>query len=36
MARNTFAEDEELEQEFNWQHYRRLGQYVKPYKDAIY
>lgn len=36
MARNTFAVDEELEQEFNWQHYRRLGQYIKPYKHSIY
>lgn len=35
MARNKFDIDEELEQEFNWSHYKRLGGYVKPYKQPI-
>jgi ATP-binding cassette subfamily B protein len=35
MARNKFDVDEELEQEFNWSHYKRLGGYVKPYKQPI-
>lgn len=35
MARNKFDVDEELEQEFNWSHYKRLAQYVKPYKSPI-
>lgn len=35
MARNKFDVDEELEQEFNWSHYQRLGGYVGPYKPAI-
>lgn len=35
MARNKFDVDEELTQEFNWRHYKRLGQYIKPYKKRI-
>lgn len=35
MARNKFDVDEELEQEFNWSHYKRLGGYIGPYKPAI-
>lgn len=35
MARNKFDVDEELEQEFNWSHYKRLGGYVKPYKQPV-
>lgn len=34
MARNKFDVDEELEQEFNKEHYQRLFQYVKPYKKT--
>lgn len=29
--RNTYQEDETLEQEFNWSYYKRLGKYLKPY-----
>ncbi|KRM29933.1 ATP-binding cassette domain-containing protein [Schleiferilactobacillus harbinensis] len=29
--RNTYDQDEELEQEFNWAYYKRLGKYLKPY-----
>lgn len=35
MARNRFDEDEELAQEFKWSHYKRVGEYVNPYKPAI-
>lgn len=35
LARNKYDVDEELSQEFNWQHYKRLGQYIKPYKKRI-
>ncbi|WP_071130325.1 ABC transporter ATP-binding protein [Enterococcus timonensis] len=35
MARNKFDVDEELQQEFNWRQYKRLGQYIKPYKKRI-
>ena len=35
MARNRFDEDEELVQEFKWSHYKRVGEYVTPYKSAI-
>lgn len=35
MARNRFDEDEELVQEFKWSHYKRVGEYVAPYKPAI-
>ncbi len=35
MARNKFDVDEELTQEFNWSYYKRLGQYIKPYKKQI-
>ncbi|WP_421000094.1 ABC transporter ATP-binding protein [Carnobacterium maltaromaticum] len=35
MARNKFDVDEELEQEFNKEHYQRLFQYVKPYKKPM-
>lgn len=35
MARNKFDVDEELEQEFNWSYYKRMGQYVTPYKKPM-
>lgn len=35
MARNTFNQDEELEQEFNWSYYKRLASYIVPYKKEI-
>lgn len=35
MARNTYDVDESLEQEFNWGHYRRLADYICPYKKPI-
>src|SRR5699024_7694885 len=35
MARNKFDVDEELEQEFNWSYYKRMGQYVVPYKKPM-
>ncbi|OTN76885.1 ABC transporter ATP-binding/permease [Enterococcus sp. 8G7_MSG3316] len=35
MARNTFDVDEELEQEFSWQDFKRLSRYVVPYKKSI-
>ncbi len=35
MARNTFNQDEELEQEFNWSYYKRLTSYIVPYKKEI-
>lgn len=35
MARNTFDQDEELSQEFNWADYKRLGTYVLPYKKPL-
>ena len=35
MARNKYDVDEELSEEFNWGHYKRLGQYIKPYKKRI-
>ncbi|WP_319469105.1 ABC transporter ATP-binding protein [uncultured Trichococcus sp.] len=35
MARNTYDVDENLEQEFNWGHYRRLAGYIRPYKKPI-
>lgn len=33
--RNTFNEDEALEEEFNWSYYRRLAVYLKPYMKKI-
>ncbi|HWJ76817.1 MAG TPA: ABC transporter ATP-binding protein [Niallia sp.] len=36
MARNKFNVDEELETEFNWSHYKRLGNYIKPYKKSLF
>ncbi|MEZ7793605.1 ABC transporter ATP-binding protein [Niallia circulans] len=36
MARNKFNVDEELETEFNWRHYKRIGAYIKPYKKALF
>ncbi|KLV27325.1 ABC transporter ATP-binding protein [Niallia circulans] len=36
MARNKFNVDEELETEFNWSHYKRIGAYIKPYKKALF
>ena len=36
MARNRFDQDEELVQEFNWSQYKRVGQYVTPYKKSIF
>ena len=36
MARNKFDVDEELEQEFSWAHYKRMGAYIKPYRKPIY
>lgn len=35
MARNKFDVDEELEEEFSWQDFKRLLQYVGPYKKKI-
>lgn len=35
MARNTFDQDEELMQEFNWDYYQRLGSYILPYKKPL-
>lgn len=35
MARNKFDVDEELVQEFNWSHYKRMGAYVKPYRRPL-
>lgn len=35
MARNRFDEDEALEEEFNWGHYKRVAAYIKPYKRPI-
>lgn len=35
MARNTFDQDEELMQEFNWAYYQRLGSYILPYKKPL-
>lgn len=35
MARNKFDVDEELEQEFSWQDFKRLGRYILPYKKPI-
>lgn len=35
MARNTFDQDETLQEEFNWHHYRRLGKYIAPYKRPV-
>lgn len=36
MARNKFDVDEELEQEFSWQDFKRLGKYIIPYKSSIF
>lgn len=36
MARNKFNVDEELEEEFNWSHYKRMGSYIVPYKKPIF
>lgn len=36
MARNKFDVDEELSQEFNWSHYKRMGVYVKPYQKPLF
>ncbi|ERL65166.1 ABC transporter ATP-binding protein [Schleiferilactobacillus shenzhenensis] len=33
--RNTYNEDEALEQEFNWGYYKRLGKYLKPYLGRL-
>jgi len=35
MARNKFDVDEELDQEFSWKDFKRLSQYVVPYKKSI-
>lgn len=35
MARNTFDQDETLQEEFNWHHYQRLGKYITPYKRPV-
>lgn len=35
MARNTFDQDEELMQKFNWDYYQRLGSYILPYKKPL-
>ena len=35
MARNKFDVDEELEQEFKWEYYKRLGRYMLPYKTNL-
>ncbi len=35
MARNKFDVDEELDQEFSWKDFKRLSQYVVPYKKAL-
>lgn len=35
MARNRFDEDEALEEEFNWGHYKRVAGYIQPYKRSI-
>ncbi|MDT2808193.1 ABC transporter ATP-binding protein [Vagococcus lutrae] len=35
MARNTFDQDEILQEEFNWHHYQRLGKYIAPYKRPV-
>ena len=36
MARNKFDVDEELEQEFSWQDFKRLIHYIRPYKKSIF
>lgn len=36
IGRNKFNVDEELETEFNWSHYKRIGAYIKPYKKALF
>ncbi|MFD1431902.1 ABC transporter ATP-binding protein [Lacticaseibacillus yichunensis] len=33
--RNTFDEDEELQETFNWSYYRRLGRYLVPYLTKL-
>lgn len=35
MSRNTFDQDETLQEEFNWHHYQRLGKYIAPYKRPV-
>ncbi|MGY3749012.1 ABC transporter ATP-binding protein [Vagococcus acidifermentans] len=35
MAKNTFSQDETLQEEFNWFHYKRLFQYIVPYKKPF-
>lgn len=35
MARNTFDQDETLQEEFNWHHYQRLGKYITAYKRPV-
>ncbi|MGL4522577.1 MAG: ABC transporter ATP-binding protein [Bacilli bacterium] len=35
MARNKFNVDEELEQEFNWSHFKRLAVYIKAHQTPI-
>ncbi|WP_321387847.1 ABC transporter ATP-binding protein [uncultured Enterococcus sp.] len=35
MARNRFDQDEALEEEFNWGHYKRVAAYIRPYKQPI-
>ena len=35
MARNTFDQDEELAQEFNWSYYKRLGVFIMPYRKPL-
>src|SRR5665647_600245 len=35
LARNKYDVDEELENEFNIDHLKRLYQYIKPYKKII-
>ncbi|MBS7577438.1 MULTISPECIES: ABC transporter ATP-binding protein [unclassified Enterococcus] len=36
MARNKFDVDETLEQEFNWSYYKRLAEYIKPYRARLF
>lgn len=35
MARNRFDEDEAISKEFNWQQFKRLLTYLKPYKKQM-
>lgn len=33
--RNTYSEDEALEERFNWRDYQRLGKYLRPYRFKL-